>query len=262
MSSKANKAFLNPYSGEFFDELEQAMLQSARVVVPLVLRLVNPASVLDIGCGRGAWLRVFQELGVKAVQGLDGEYVEQSRLLVPPECFTCTDLSKPFKVPGRYDLAVCLEVGEHLPHAMAPLLIDRLVEAAPAVLFSAAIPGQGGVNHINERMPAYWRALFREHGYALLDPLRPAILTDPRIDFFYRQNIVLYVAEKMIRAIPELEAYRMPDDGLGIEWVQAYLLDRQKSVGCLGKELVAALGRAVHRRTDRLARLFRLRANT
>jgi hypothetical protein len=80
---------------------------------------------------------------------------------------------------------------------------------------------------------------------------------DPRVDCFYRQNIVLYASEEMIRAVPKLDAYRMPEDGLGIEWVQAHLLDRHRSVGSLAKELVKALGRGVHKRADRLARLFR-----
>jgi 2-polyprenyl-3-methyl-5-hydroxy-6-metoxy-1,4-benzoquinol methylase len=159
MSVKSNERPRYPYSNEFFDESEKATLQSARVVIPIVLQLINAASVLDLGCGRGAWLRVFQELGISLIRGLDGDYVERSRLLVPEECFTCTELSKPFTVPGRYDLAVCLEVAEHLPDIMAPVLIDRLVKAAPAVLFSAALPGQGGLNHINERMPAYWRSV-------------------------------------------------------------------------------------------------------
>lgn len=250
-----------PYTGEFYDGHEQGMLQSARIVVPMMLRFVNAASVLDVGCGRGAWLRVFQEHGVEAIRGLDGAYVERSKLLVPQECFSCADLSQPFEVPGRYDLAVCLEVGEHLPEKMSPILVEKLVEAAPAVLFSAALPGQSGTNHINERMPSEWRALFQRHGYVLLDPFRPTILTDSRVASWYRQNITLYVSKDLLRSRPDLEVYRMPEDGLGIEWVQAYvlsnLLTSSQSFSSLSKQLPSALGRALRRRAGRLRRLFR-----
>lgn len=244
------------YANDFFDLHEEGMLRSARVVAPIVLDLVRAASVIDFGCGRGAWLRAFQEQGIDRVHGLDGEYVERSRLLVPPDSFTPTDLSKPFEVPGRYDLAICLEVAEHLPEAMAPVLVERLVEAAPAVLFSAAVPGQGGVNHVNERMPAYWRELFRRHGYVLLDPIRPAILTDTRIDWWYRQNAVLYVSENTLRANPSLAAFRVALDDPCIEWV--HMLGQHTSVRHVTRQLGSALGRAFRRRFERFARVFHL----
>lgn len=138
--------------------------------------------------------------------------------------------------------------------------------AAPAVLFSAALPGQSGTGHINERMPSDWRAHFRRHGYVLLDPIRPAVLTDPRVECWYRQNIVFYASEELLRATPELEVYRMPEEGLGIEWVQAWvlnnLLSSRQSFSSLSKQLPSALGRALRRRADRLAGLFGMRPNT
>jgi len=241
-----------PYSDAFFNWQQDGALRYARLVVPIVLRLFKTESVIDIGCGRGAWLRAFEERGVRTIRGIDGDYVDRSKLLIAEECFSNADLSKPFEVPGRYDLAVCLEVAEHLPHEMAGNLVENLVKAAPAVLFSAALPGQGGTHHINEQMPAYWRRLFKRHGYVLLDPIRPEILTDRRIESFYRQNTVVYACEELIRNTPELDAYRMDEDGLGIEWVQAYVLGRHESVRSLSRQLTAALGRAVRRRIDRL----------
>jgi SAM-dependent methyltransferase len=228
-------------------------------VLPIVQRLLNPTTVIDVGCGRGAWLKTFQELGINKIRGIDGEYVDRSKLLIPPECFTCTDLSEPFEMDGRYDLAICLEVAEHLPEKMAPILIQKLVAAAPAVLFSAALPGQLGAHHINEKMPAYWRALFERHGYVLLDPIRPAILTDSRIEWWYRQNTVLYASENLIRERPALEEYRVPEDGLGIDWVYAHTLNRPENVYSLGRQFMAALVRAVRGRIKRLPVTLRVR---
>jgi SAM-dependent methyltransferase len=236
------------YSDAFFDWQQDGALRSARLIAPIVQRVLNPQSVIDIGCGRGAWLRAFSELGVRSIRGLDGDYVDRTRLMIAEECFTQTDLGRPFDAPGRSDLAVCLEVAEHLPREMAATLVETLVNTAPAVLFSAALPGQGGTHHINEQMPAYWRRLFARYGYVLLDPIRPAILTDARIEPWYRQNIVLYVSDSLLRSRAELEAHRMPEDGMGIEWVQAYILGHHESVRSLSRQLGAALGRALGRR--------------
>jgi SAM-dependent methyltransferase len=247
------------YSDTFFDWQQEGALRAASIMLPIVQRLLSPTTVIDIGCGRGAWLRAFQELGVTNIRGIDGEYVDRSKLLFPPECFTCTDLSKPFEIEDRYDLAICLEVAEHLPEKMAPILIQKLVAAAPAVLFSAALPGQLGAGHVNEKMPAYWRALFERHGYVLLDAIRPAILSDARIEWWYRQNTVLYASESLMRERPALEEYRVPEDGLGIDWVYAHTLDRQENVYSLGRQFLAALGRAVRRRIKRLPGTLRVR---
>src|SRR5271170_1552361 len=138
-----------PYSREFFDGIETGSLQSAQVVVPLVLELIRPRSVIDVGCGRGAWLRAFRNGGVEHVRGIDGGYVDTASLLIPQECFSAVDLSKPFELFGRYDLAVCLEVGEHLRARMANVLVQQLTTIAPIILFSAAITGQGGIHHVN-----------------------------------------------------------------------------------------------------------------
>lgn len=186
------------YDDKFFDALEKGVLESARVIVPHVVKLVKPRSVVDVGCGRGAWLRVFQENGVTVLRGLDGEYVDTSKFLVDPALFTPADLDRPFVVGGVYDLAVCLEVAEHLSDRSAHRLVRTLTGAAPVVLWSAAIPGQGGTDHLNEQWPWYWQALFAEHGYRKLDPFRRKLWHDRRIESYYRQNILLYASDSAI----------------------------------------------------------------
>jgi hypothetical protein len=86
-----------------------------------------------------------------------------------------------------------LEVAEHLPPERAQSFVADLVALAPAVLFGAAIPGQGGVNHLNEQWQSYWAAHFASHGYASFDVVRPAIWNDAAIPAWYRQNAVLYL---------------------------------------------------------------------
>jgi SAM-dependent methyltransferase len=230
-----------PYSQEFFDAIETGSLQSAELVVPLVLALTRPRSVIDVGCGRGAWLRAFRKGGVENIRGIDGDYVDTARLLIPQECFSAVDLNKPFELSGRYDLAVCLEVAEHLPAAMANVLVQQLTTVAPLILFSAAITGQGGTNHVNERPPSYWRGLFEAHGFMLFDPIRPTILSDSRIEWWYRQNIVVYAAKEPIERLPLLERHRVPSKAIGIEWVHANIwaqtITKPGSVRTLCREL-------------------------
>ena len=94
----------------------------------------------------------------------------------------------------RFDLALCLEVAEHLPASSAPVLIESLVSAAPVVLFSAAVPEQGGVHHINEQWPSYWEKLFAERGLRKFDVIRPLIWNNCSIQPWYRQNLYLFTS--------------------------------------------------------------------
>ena len=101
----------------------------------------------------------------------------------------CAD---PFELERRFELALCLEVGEHLPERSAPALVESLAAAAPVVLFSAAVPGQGGTSHVNEQWPPYWERLFAEQGMRKYDVIRPLIWCDRSIESWYRQNIYIF----------------------------------------------------------------------
>lgn len=181
------------YSSSFFDGIVPESLSSAKVVVPLVIDLVGPASVVDIGCATGAWLSVFREHKINHTIGIDGEYVDRSRLLIPLDCFMSMDLAKPFSLSDRFDLAMSLEVAEHLPTESASGFVRALCQLAPIVLFSAAIPGQGGEQHVNEQWPEYWRQLFAGQNFRMFDPFRPALMHDGRVASWYRQNIFLFI---------------------------------------------------------------------
>ena len=145
---------------------------SAEVVVPMVMELVHPRSVTDLGCGLGTWLSVFREAGVEDVLGVDGEYVRLESLEIPKERFVAHDLRQPFAAGRRSDLSMSLEVAEHLSPEYAAPFVTTLTRLAPVVLFSAAVPGQGGTEHVNEQWPSYWAQLFRERGYLPVDCLR------------------------------------------------------------------------------------------
>jgi hypothetical protein len=173
-------------------------LESAQVVVPIIMNLLHPQKVIDFGCGHGAWLKVFQDHDVRTILGLDGSYVVPSHLLIDRSSFRAVDLTQRWQLNGDWDLALCLEVAEHLPREASWRLVRALTKAAPLVLFSAAVPGQQGTGHVNEQWPDYWKSLFARRGFRRLDPFRPRIWQDGRVAWWYRQNMFLFASDETI----------------------------------------------------------------
>ncbi|HLT71819.1 MAG TPA: methyltransferase domain-containing protein [Cyclobacteriaceae bacterium] len=170
--------------------------RAATIVVPHLLQLFRVDSVLDVGCGLGTWLTVFRDKGVTDIVGLDGSNVDMSMICIPPENFRVHDLRTEFDLQRRFDLVLCLEVAEHLPESCAEPLVASLCRHSDHIVFSAAIPGQGGQNHINEQWPEYWRSLFEREGYTMLDVIRPTIWNNPGVDAWYRQNMFVYTKDR------------------------------------------------------------------
>jgi hypothetical protein len=191
------------YNESFYRSQSERSSYSANVVVPILIDLVHPASVIDIGCGVGTWLQAFNNLGVTDILGVDGHYVNRSMLRIPERLFLARDLSEPFIAVGRrFDMAMCLEVAEHIAESQAADLIHTLTALAPVVFFSAAIPGQGGFGHVNEQWPDYWIDLFDKQDYEVLDVIRPRIWNDTRIEPWYSQNAFLFLSKAERHAYP------------------------------------------------------------
>jgi len=200
------------YDQTFFDYVNAGALRSAKRLLPVVIDILPVRSVLDVGCGQGAWLSVWSELGAEIAIGLDGDYVDRERLLIPKGSFCSRDLTQRFELGRRFDLVQSLEVAEHLPAAAAGTFVASLVAHADMVLFSAAPKGQGGDHHINEQSYDYWRELFARHGYIPVDAIRRRVLDDAEIEPWYRYNTILYVAGGGLEHLPEdVTAERVPD---------------------------------------------------
>ena len=199
---------MQPYDQNFYRKESDACRRSARVIVPLVLDLLTPRRVVDVGCGVGTWLAVFGEHGVTDVLGIDGDHVDRSMLEIPQARFLAADLNRPIPPRGRFDLVVSLEVAEHLPPGSADQFVDTLAELGPAVLFSAAIPYQGGVHHINEQWPEYWAERFERRGFVTIDCVRPTVWQDPDVLWYYAQNTLLYVRPELMESRPRLRHAR------------------------------------------------------
>src|ERR1700722_8934198 len=236
------------YDASFFDYVNASARTAAGRIVPLVQQQLAPPSVLDVGCGQGAWLAVWQQHGVHDVFGVDGSYVDRGRLLFAPECFYAHDLQQPFDLGRRFGLVECLEVAEHLPEASASILVESLIRHGDMIVFSAAPPGQGGHDHVNERSYDYWRALFRQHGYLACDYLRLRILDDAAVDPWYRYNTLLYLSRDALpRLSAELQASLIPDERRVSDLSPLGYRIRKQLVRALPVALMTALARMKER---------------
>ncbi len=165
-------------------------------MVPTLIELFEPASVLDVGCGTGAWLQAFVENGVSDVIGIDGDYVARADLRIGEERFVPADLEVLPPLERRFDLAISLEAAHYAAQSAARSIVATLC-AADVVYFSAAVPGQpGGPGH-NLQWPAYWSELFAEHGYRCADVLRAMWWEHPDVDWWYAQNGLLFVSSEL-----------------------------------------------------------------
>lgn len=185
---------MSAYDEAFYETQMAESLESARLYLKHLWKFIQPASVVDVGCGRGMWLKAAGELGATRLLGLDGSWNRQELMSDPAIRFRATDLNQPFKIEP-HDIAMSLEVAEHLREDAAEGFVASLASAADVIVFGAAFYGQGGTEHINEQPLSYWVELFAAQGFDAFDVFRPTFWTDSRIPFWYRQNTMVYVRQ-------------------------------------------------------------------
>jgi hypothetical protein len=184
----------SPYGRAYYEATNAGSEAAARLILGFLLKRLPPIeSAVDVGCGTGVWLSILQQHGIQTIRGYDGHWVlDSGALRLPGDCFQAVDLNQEVTIDRRFDLAICVEVAEHLDPKASATLVHTLCQLSDVVLFAAAVPGQGGVNHVNERWPSFWFNLFRGEDYQLVDLLRPMIWDHSGIPFWYRQNVLLY----------------------------------------------------------------------
>jgi SAM-dependent methyltransferase len=217
------------YDPSFYSRRKALSRASAQVVLGDLIPLLKPRSMLDVGCGTGSWLSVAREMGVEHVVGIDGSSVPESLLELPAECFVAQDLNNELAVSRRFDLAMCLEVAEHLSPGRGEGLVAELAASSDAVLFGAAIPEQIGTHHINCRWQSYWSRLFEAHGYSRLAFVQQRFWHDRRVNVVYRQNAAVYLrrsrysAEQWETLSAQLGGANFPVDVVHPELYMLYL---------------------------------------
>lgn len=199
------------YNDVFFNNRKSYSLKAARIIVPEIIKIFNPDSVVDIGCGDGVWLSIFKNNGVSEILGVDGDYLSLNDLCIDIKNFMSYDLNKPL-ILKKFNLAVCLEVAEHLDYLSSDIIVETLTNLSDNIVFSAAIPGQGGTGHINEQPHSFWVDKFIDYGYKVSDHLRVKFMEDKRVPFWYRQNILVFTKQKYdILGMPGNVNFEVPD---------------------------------------------------
>lgn len=206
-------------------ESDQSLYSARRVIKQLESIITLPKSVLDVGCGVGGWSLAFKEAGVKNLILLDHPSNSRENLLFQENEFYTADFQITIPQVYKADLVICFEVLEHINPKYCHAVIEYLTKCSDTVLFSAAIPGQGGYNHVNENFSSYWEAIFEQFGFRKYDIVRPLILFDNQIEYFIRQNIFLYVKGKGLLHTTEHKAFLPPD----FEIINRKILDKHKS---------------------------------
>lgn len=187
------------YHPHYHDEKATPARRAAERVLPIVFAVLDVRSIVDVGCGPGSWLAVARKLGVRTLTGVEGEWAiewfGEDRAASGDFELVLANLEDELRLPQTFDLAICIEVIEHLSPARGEAFVADLCRCAPHVLFGAAIPGQRGPNHLNTRWPSYWAACFAAHGYQPLDVIRPRVWGDDEILAHYRQNPIVFVRD-------------------------------------------------------------------
>jgi SAM-dependent methyltransferase len=236
------------YDHEFFEYINEGSSRSARRIVPLLLTMSDPRSVLDVGCGAGAWLREWSRHDLDDWTGVDGDYVDAANLLIPEPRFHRHDLSKPFALGRKFDLVYSFEVAEHIAPVFADQFVDSLVEHGDHIAFSAATPGQGGEFHVNEQPYDYWRAKFLARGYQCFDALRPLIVADREIEPWYRYNTLIFAnAEGEKRLSAEARTTRVDEHSAIPDLAPMSWKLRRAVLSRLPRPVIEGLAAAVHR---------------
>ena len=195
------------YDDAFYQTVRDGARRSANAVVDTILMralIPRPKSVIDVGCGEGWWAAAFGRHGCMTL-AVDNHPKPPAGSPLAESSWAQHNLNEPLPADlGHHDLAVCLEVGEHLPASCADQLVDGLSGVSDQILWSAAIPGQGGHGHINEAWPSYWLRKFEAHGFSVSGAIRWIIWDHPEVENWYRQN--LFFLTRFPDRFPELFA--------------------------------------------------------
>lgn len=185
------------YDNNFYTERRKVTSSSAEKILNIVFNECKPESILDIGCATGIWLALAKEKGVNTILGIDGDWVPQEHLEIKKNEFIQENIEHITKVKSlvktKFDMSLCIEVAEHLTEGTAIQLVDLLTSSSEVVLFSAAIPGQGGTGHINEQLQSYWKNEFHGKDFICIDLIRPKVWAESDVNLIYKQNIMVYV---------------------------------------------------------------------
>lgn len=180
------------YDKEFYKVVEK-LGNDEEIIIPKIVQWLSPKSVVDFGCGEGIWLReILRQDGKIDILGIDGSYIDQKRLKISKDKFMAADLRQEVMLKRKFDLAISTEVAEHIEEKYTDVFMDNLTKASDQVLFSAAVPGQTGIHHVNEQWQSYWVKKFEDRGYYCDYSVRNYFWNEMKINSWRKQNLMFF----------------------------------------------------------------------
>lgn len=183
------------YNENYYKRHQDGSYQSALQILKYLKSFIDFKSVIDFGCGMGTWCKALGELKISDFLGIDQHTYDVSYMIISKEKYLQYDLRKPLTLSKKTDIVISVEVAEHIEPEYSSIFISNLCSHSDIVLFSAALPGQGGTNHVNEQLCSYWVNLFAQKGFALLDCIRPYVWNNETVEIWYRNNTLLFIAD-------------------------------------------------------------------
>jgi SAM-dependent methyltransferase len=155
------------YDARYYEFVDRLAAEAAPIMVDSLVQEFAPATAVDVGCGTGAFLAELQRRGPQ-VHGLEYSDAGIARTRAKGVGVSPFDLrtgARPTLPRERFDLVTSFEVAEHLPPELADRFVDTLASLGDRIVMTAAVPGQGGMNHVNEQPNEYWIAKLRQRGF-------------------------------------------------------------------------------------------------
>jgi hypothetical protein len=212
LKKKVDHVLAGIYDSSFYTGMKDDHYHSAVKFFKHLFQHYRPDSLVDFGAGTGAWIKAARDLGVKTILGIEGEWVKNSAShIVPGLPYHYQNMEDPVCLERHFDMAMSLDVAEHLTQSRADTFLDDMCTAADFIMFGAAMSLQLGANHINEQNQTYWIEKFRARGYICRDFFRAPLWFHNDIQANYLQNTFVFVRQGDSRAelIPDFPLYNV-----------------------------------------------------
>lgn len=210
------------YDEKYYKKHQDGSYRSALRLLRFIYGLTHFQTMVDYGCGMGTWGIAAKELGTTNYLGIDQHTYDTTYMLIDRSEYLQKDLRVPIDLHFCYDLAVCVEVAEHISEGHADMLVENICCNSKVVLFSAALSYQGGTGHVNEQPCSYWAKKFQKNGYRPVDCIRPVFWENEQIEIWYRNNCILYMTSDAFEQIKK----NLPKISFPIDIVHPQMLER------------------------------------
>lgn len=187
------------YDSNFFQSL-QKYRPVYHFLADMIAAHLKPTSVIDWGCGCGFILEKLQMHGITELCGVEGSV--DVKPFIPESLKNTIQIADVLLYKSKiYDLAISIEVAEHIPEKDAGRFVDAVCNSASKwVWWTAAQIGQDGTGHINCQPLSFWENVFRDVGlfepdWEMAHTLKSAMLVNHNLCLGFpwlRDNFILF----------------------------------------------------------------------